>query len=199
MGHPSASNRMKSLPRVELADNRSPFDEVSSRSTAARRTPSPSSLQEGGADRLIRYASAHAEIAKARTAAAQSVRAIPPPVATNFQNRWESPHEPLTFAKAPARHQSLDDTIVVSQPFPARWLRLVWPLPDAGERDFPATGADIVMALSLLYHLDDGEVNGLFREARRIFGAGWPHLYARLCYGCRSHLLKDAQCLQSAP
>jgi SAM-dependent methyltransferase len=39
-------------------------------------------------------------------------------------------------------------------------------------RDIPATSADIVMALSLLHHLDDGEANELFREGRRILAPG---------------------------
>lgn len=39
-------------------------------------------------------------------------------------------------------------------------------------RDIPAASADIVMALALLHHLDDGEANALFREARRILAPG---------------------------
>ena len=39
-------------------------------------------------------------------------------------------------------------------------------------RDLPAGSADIVMAIALLHHLDDGEANELFREARRILTPG---------------------------
>jgi SAM-dependent methyltransferase len=39
-------------------------------------------------------------------------------------------------------------------------------------RDIPAASADIIMAIALLHHLDDGEANELFREARRILAPG---------------------------